>query len=58
MILTQNLDQLLHDDDTMSANFNVIAIFPIYGQFAAIWKPDSRRMVFKSYIFINNNLLS
>ena len=58
MMLTQNLDQLLHDDDTMSANFNVIVFFPIYGQFPAIWKPDSRRIVFKSYIFINNNLLS
>ena len=38
----------------MLANFDVIAIFPIYGQFGAIWKPDS----WKTYILINNNLLS
>ena len=25
----------------LSANFDVIVIFPIYGQFGAIWKPDS-----------------
>ena len=30
------------DDDVMSANFDVIVFFPIYAQFAAIWKPDSR----------------
>ena len=42
----------------MSANCDVIVIFPIYGQFPTIQKPDSRRMVYKTYIFINNNLLS
>ena len=42
----------------MSANCNVIVIFPIYGQFGAIRKPDSRPIVCKTYIFINNNLLS
>ena len=31
--------------------------FSIYGQFAAIWRPDSGRMVYKTYIFINNNFL-
>ena len=36
------------DDDVMSSNCEVIAIFPIYGQFAAIWKPDSGCMVFKT----------
>ena len=36
-------------------DFNVF--FPIYGQFAAIWKLDSGRLVNKTYIFINNNLL-
>ena len=46
------------DDDVMSENCDVIAIFPIYGQFGAIWKPDSGRIVCKTYIFINNNLLS
>ena len=31
---------------------------PIYGQFRVIWKPDSRRIVCKTYIFINSNFLS
>ena len=42
----------------MSANCDVIVIFPIYGQFGAIRKPDSGLIVCKTYIFINNNLLS
>ena len=42
----------------MSANCNFIVIFPIYGQFGAIRKPDSGRIVCKTYIFINSNLLS
>ena len=42
----------------MSANCYVIAIFPIYGQFGTAWKPDSGRIVCKTYIFINSNLLS
>ena len=25
----------------MSRNYDVIVIFPIYGQFGTIWKPDS-----------------
>ena len=29
----------------MSVNCDVITIFPIYGQFGAIWKPDSGPMV-------------
>ena len=29
------------DYDAMSANLNVIVIFPIYGQFGEIRKPDS-----------------
>ena len=29
------------DDDIMSKNHDVITIFPIYGQFGAIQKPDS-----------------
>ena len=40
------------DDSVMSANCDVIIIFPIYDQFGAIQKPDSRRMVCKTYIFI------
>ena len=46
------------DGDVMSKNCDVIAIFSIYGQFGAIWKPDSGRLVCKTYIFINNKLLS
>ena len=46
------------DDDFMSECSDVIAIFPIYCQFGAIWKPDSGRIVCKIYVFINSNLLS
>ena len=42
----------------MSANCDVIVIFPIYSQFGAIRKPDSEHIVCKTYIFINSNLLS
>ena len=46
------------DDDVMSTNCDVIAIFLICGQFEAIRKPDFRRIVCKTYIFIKSNLLS
>ena len=46
------------DDDIMLANFDVIVIFPVYGQFGAIWKPDSGGMVCKTYLLIKRNLLS
>ena len=39
----------------MSRNSNVIAIFLIYGQFGAIQKLDSGRIVCKTYIFIKVN---
>ena len=42
----------------MSANSDVIVFFPIYGQFAAIRKRDLGRMVYKTCIFTNSNLLS
>ena len=35
----------------MSENCDAIVIFPIFGQFGAIRKPDSRRIVCKIYIF-------
>ena len=35
-----------------------LSSFYNYGQFAAIRKSDSGRMVYKTYIFINSNLLS
>ena len=41
----------------MSSNRDVNVFFPIYGQFTDIWKRDSRRMVYKTYIFIHSNLL-
>ena len=43
------------DDDVISANYEVTVIFPIYGQFGAIWKPDSGCIVCKTFIFINSN---
>ena len=42
----------------MSAICDVIKIFPIYGQFQAIRKPLSGCIVYKSYIFMKNNILS
>ena len=36
------------DDDVMSTNWDVIVIFPIYGQFGAIRKQDSERIVCKT----------
>ena len=47
-----------YDDDIMLENCNVTMIFPIYGQFGAIQKPNSRCIVCKTYVFIDNNLLS
>ena len=37
------------DDDLMSANCDVIVIFPIYGQFGAIWKPGSGSTVSETF---------
>ena len=45
-------------DDIISENCDVIATFPVYGQFVTIRKPDSELIVCKAYIFINSNLLS
>ena len=42
----------------MLKNCDVIVIFQIYGQFEAIWKLDSGRIVCKTYISTNSNLLS
>ena len=46
------------DDDVISENCDVIVIFWIYGRFGAIQRPNSRRKVCKTYIFINSNLLT
>ena len=36
-------------DDVMSENCDVVAIFPIYGQFEAIREPDSGHIVCKTF---------
>ena len=46
------------DDEVKSANFDGIVITLTYGQFRAIRKPDSRRMICKTYIFINSKISS
>ena len=46
------------DGNAMSENCDVIAIFLICDQSGVNWKPNSGRLVFKTYIFINSNLLS
>ena len=37
------------DDGILPVNCNVIVIFVIYGQFGAIRKPDTGRMISKTY---------
>ena len=44
------------DNEIMSQNCDFIVIFPIYGQFREIRKPDSGRVICKTYVFINSNL--
>ena len=46
------------DDDAISKYYEVIVIFLIYGQFEVIRKPNSGCIVYKTYIFINSDLLS
>ena len=46
------------DNEVILEKFDVIVIFPIYGQFGAIQKPVSGRIVCKTYIFIKSNLSS
>ena len=45
------------DNDVISQNCDFVVFFLIYCKFAAISELCSRRMVSKSYIFINSNLL-
>ena len=45
------------DNDVISENCDVIVIFLINDQFGAIRKPDSGRIVCKTYVFISSNLL-
>ena len=46
------------DHDVILTKFNVIVFLKVYGQSAVMRKPDSECMVYKTYIFINNILLS
>ena len=46
------------DDDVMLTNCGVTVIYLIYGQFGVIRKSESRRIVCKTKIFINSNLLT
>ena len=54
------ITKLYKRNKTTSKNFEdeVIVISSIYGQFGTIRKPNSGRRVCKTYVFINNNLLS
>ena len=38
------------NNGVLSANCDIIVIFPIYGQFGAIQKSDTKHMVCKTYI--------
>ena len=46
------------DDDVISVKCDIFVIFSIDGQFIAIKRLNYKRIVCKSYIFINSNLLS
>ena len=46
------------NDDIKPENYDVIIIFSIYGQYRDIWKPDSGRLFYNTYIFINSNIFS
>ena len=46
------------DDDGMWENCDIIVIFPVYGRFRVIRKPDFEGIVCETYIFSNSNLLS
>ena len=57
-VARKNMTSKNVSDETMSANCDVIDILPISGKFGAIQKPYYGRIVCKTYIFINSNLLS
>ena len=46
------------DNAVMSQSCDVIVIFLIYSQFGGIPNPDYGRIVCKTYIFINSDILS
>ena len=43
------------NDDVVSASYDVIVIFPIYGWFGAFWNLDSRGMVYDFDISFKQN---
>lgn len=45
------------NDDVATENCDLIVFFTVYSQIAAIVTPESRRMVYKSYISMKSNLL-
>ena len=46
------------EGDAVWANCELIVIFSTYDQLGVVWKPDSRRIICKTYIFINSHFLS
>ena len=46
------------DVNVMSENCDVIFVFRIFGQFGAIWRPDSEHRVCKNNVLSNSNLSS
>ena len=46
----------LFDDDVMSASYDIIFIFAIYGQCVVLRKSDSGSIVCNTYIVIKRNL--
>ena len=50
-MLTRETNDNDNDNDVMSENCDAIIIFSIYGQFRAIWKPDSRQLIADLHLF-------
>ena len=44
-----------NDNNVISQNCDVMAIFPVYGKFGAIWKPHSGPIVRKPYLTKTEN---
>ena len=55
---TNKVTPTIFEVDIMSENCDIIVIFWIFGQFGAVWRPDSGHRVCRSYGFSNSNLLS
>ena len=43
--------------DVMSENCDVTVSFWIFGQFGALWRPESGHRVYKNYVFSKRSLL-